>query len=337
MESRGIAPLVAAVVLVAAIGASTAAPVAASVANVDPDHPLYSLKRVGERIRGLSDTEQMKLRWQEYQRMVEKGKGLQYRSVLKEFVDKLNSVAPYDVKTKQEIIAWMQEQMPGVGEIRLRLAEQIAGENAEWRNEVRQIRTSWEGSGDQEDLSAGMLHLRERVRERVREEYLKVENLLETACLRMRVQENLSLAWQEARQRGESTLRTRFEHLREFFENKYPEVEAMLEGAPENVPATVAAKRLMTLASRENALALDAYEEDLLGRAVGIMTSAVMHLRNAERILERAQEWEPQHAEKWQQWRERWEEIRGEFQEVWENVQQNLEEFRRTIREKWGG
>ncbi|MEM2600488.1 MAG: hypothetical protein QXE29_01940, partial [Candidatus Hadarchaeales archaeon] len=75
MESRGIAPLIAVVVIVTALGTSTAIPVAASVADVDPDHPLYSLKRIGERIRGLSDVEQMKLRWQEYQKMVEKGKG----------------------------------------------------------------------------------------------------------------------------------------------------------------------------------------------------------------------------------------------------------------------
>lgn len=337
MENRGIAPLIAAVVLVAALGTSTAVPVAASVANVDPDHPLYSLKRVGERIRGLSDTQQMKLRWQEYQRMVEKGKGLQYQKILKEFVDKLNSVAPYDVKTRQGIISWMQEQMPGIGEIRLKLAEQVAGENEEWENEVQQIRACWEREKNLENLSAGMLHLRERIRERVREQYLKIENLLENACLRMRVQENLAPTWQEARQRGEEILRTRFNHLLEFFENKYPEVEAMLSLAPENLPGRKAAGRLVDLALREKELALHAYDENLLGRAAGILTSAVVHLRNAERILEHAQEWEPQNAPQWEEWRERWGDLKEEFRELWENVQQNLEQFRNRIRERWGG
>ncbi|TDA33410.1 MAG: hypothetical protein DSO03_00300 [Hadesarchaea archaeon] len=337
MESRGIAPLIAVAVIVTALGASTAIPVAASVANVDPDHPLYPVKRMGERIRGLSDVEQMKLRWQEYQKMVEKGKGLQYQSILKEFVDKLNSVAPYDVKTKQEIISWMQKQMPGIGEIRLKLAEQIAEEDKELENEVRQIRACWERERNLEDLSAGMLHLKERIRERVREQYLRIENLLENACLKMRVQENLAPIWQEARQRGEEILRTKFNHLREVFENKYPEVEAMLFLASENLPGRRAAERLVGLALKEKDLALHAYDEDLLGRAVGIMTSAVMHLRNAERILEHAQEWEPQNAPQWEEWRERWEGLKEEVKELWENVQQNLEQFRNRIREEWGG
>jgi hypothetical protein len=306
------------------------------VANVDPDHPLYSLKRVGERIRGLSAAEQMKLRWTEYQKMVEKGKGLQYQSVLKEFVDKLNSLAPYDMKTKHEIITWMQGQMPGIGEIRLKLAEQACQGDEECENELEQIRACWEREKNPEDLSAGMLHLRERIRERVEERYLRVENLLEQACLRMRVQENLALVWQEARQRGENILRTRFEHLREVFENEYLKVEAMLAAAPENLRGRVAAEKLVDLAVRENRLALDAFQENLLGRAVGLLTSAVIHLRNAERILERAEEWEPQNAPQWQQWRERWENLREEYRELWENVQQNLEQFRNTIRERWG-
>ncbi|MEM3170894.1 MAG: hypothetical protein QXL58_00745 [Candidatus Hadarchaeales archaeon] len=340
MESRGIAPLIAVAVIVTALGTSTAIPVAASVADVDPDHPLYSLKRIGERIRGLSDVEQMKLRWQEYQKMVEKGKGLQYQSILKEFVDKLNSVAPYDVKTKQEIIAWMQQQMPGIGEIRLKLAEEIAAENEQWDNEVRQIRACWERERDLGSLNAGMLHLRERIRERERvramERYLKTENLLENLCLRIRVHENLALTWQEAKEKGENILRTKFNQLLGFFENKYPEVEAMLMIAPENSHGKKAAQRLVDLALRENKLALYAYDENLLGRAVGIMTSAVMHLRNAEHILEHAQEWEPQYVQQWYQWRERWMELKEEFKELWENVQQNLEEFRNRIKERWG-
>ncbi|MEM2536411.1 MAG: hypothetical protein QW435_05375, partial [Candidatus Hadarchaeales archaeon] len=121
-----------------------------------------------------------------------------------------------------------------------------------------------------------------------------------------------------------------------FFEIKYPEVEAMLMIAPENSHGKKAAQRLVDLALRENKLALYAYDENLLGRAVGIMTSAVMHLRNAEHILEHAQEWEPQYVQQWYQWRERWMELKEEFKELWENVQQNLEEFRNRIKERWG-
>ena len=326
MGEKGIAPLVAAVVLVAALGTATAVPVAASVANVDPDHPLYSLKRVGERIRGLSTAEQMKLRWEEYQRMVEKGKGLQYQSVLKEFVDKLNSVAPYDVPAKQEIVRWMQEQLPGIGEVQLKLALEVAGDNQQLRAEVQEQLAVWEEKKDPELLRAWMNHFRERVR--MEERYRKVDELFENICIKTCLQENLRLA--------ENRLSQRFTELQETFENLRLEVEAMLEGAPENLPGKVAADRLYQLALKEENLALHAKDLGLLGRAVGLMTSAVMHLRNAERILEHAQEWEPEHAQLWQEWREEWQEIKAQIQSLWENVAQNWEQYRERIRERWG-
>lgn len=334
METRGIAPLIAAVVMVAAMGTATAVPVAASVANVDPDHPLYSLKRVGERIRGLGATEQMKLRWAEYQRMVEKGKELQYREILQEFVDKLNSVAPYDVTTKQEIVRWMQQQMPGIGEVQLKLAELAAGENEELRAQIENLRAYWWEKRDPELLRAGLNHFRERLRWREGlEKYLKVDNLLEQAQNRFCVQENL----EARRELWENRLLDRFEELQGEFEDLRMEVEGMLEVAPENLPGRVAAQRLLELALKEENLAQYFHDQRIYGRGVGLMTSAVMHLRNAERILEHAREWEPEHAQLWQEWRETWEDLRTEIRELWENAELNWEQFRERIRERWGG
>ncbi|TDA31124.1 MAG: hypothetical protein DSO04_04615 [Hadesarchaea archaeon] len=333
MGEKGIAPLVAAVVLLAGIGSATAVPVAASVANVDPDHPLYSLKKVGERIRGLSTAEQMRLRWQEYQRMVEKGKGLQYQGVLKEFVEKLNSVAPYDAPAKQEIVRWMQEQLPGIGEVQLKLALQAAGDNQQLRAEVQEQLAAWRENRDPELLRAWMNHFRERAREKVKEKYEEMDELFENICTKICIQENLEQA------AAENRLSQRFAELQEAFENLRLEVEAMLATAPENLPGRVAADRLYQLALKEENLALHAKELGLLGRAVGLMTSAVMHLRNAECILEHAQEWEPEHAQLWQEWREEWEEeweeIKPQIQSLWENAAQNWQQYRERIRERW--
>jgi len=178
-----VAPLVVVVVAVL-VGSAVAAPVVASAADVDPDHPLYPLKRVGERIRGLDNVEQMKLRWQEYQRMAEKGKGLQYRHILQEFVDKLKALSPSDVKDRWELVRWMQEQMPGIGEVRLKLAEQACQGDAVCENWIEQMRIRWRGE-NLENLNAEMLRLRERMGARAPEQYLRAENLLRQACLKI--------------------------------------------------------------------------------------------------------------------------------------------------------
>jgi len=276
MEEKGIAPLVAAVALVAALGSATAVPVAASVANVDPDHPLYPLKKVGERMRGLSAEEQMKLRWAEYRRMVEKGKGLQYQSVLKEFVDKLNSVAPSDAPAKQEVVRWMQEQLPGIGEAQLKLAEQAA---PQLREEVRRQLACWRENRDLELLRAWLTCLRGRLGEN----YRRADELFENLCTKIRVQREMGLA--------ENRLSQRLAELEGAFAELKSRVEAALAAAPQG-PGRAAAERLYRLALEEASLALQAESRGLLGRAVGLETAAVAHLRDAERILEHGREWE---------------------------------------------
>lgn len=126
MDSRGVAKpaLVIVAVLLALVCGTVVAPVVASVANVDPDSPFYGLKRLGERVRGLSEEEQLKLRWAEFNVMAAKSKGVHFKWLLEEFGQKMRDVienVPNNVEKKQEVIRWMQQQMPGVGEIKLRL------------------------------------------------------------------------------------------------------------------------------------------------------------------------------------------------------------------------
>ncbi|GAI08979.1 unnamed protein product, partial [marine sediment metagenome] len=103
-EQKGIAAITAVIIVAASIGAGVATPVIVDAADVDPDSPFYGLERLGEQIRMVGGEDQMKERWGEYVSLVNRGKGLAYRSILETFVEKMHDVVPGDVETKQEIV-----------------------------------------------------------------------------------------------------------------------------------------------------------------------------------------------------------------------------------------
>jgi hypothetical protein len=291
VETRGIAPLIAVIVVVAALGSATAVPVAVSVANVDPDHPLYPLKRVGETIRAMTPADRMKVRWQEYQKMVTKGKGLQYQGVLKDFASDLNSAAPAGT-VREDVLRWIQEHRCEIGEVQLRLAEQAAASNPQLLAEVREWMARWRENCDLELLRAWLSDLRERL---ALENFRRADGLFDNACVLALVQENLRQA--------ENVLYARYTELQREYDELRAEVEGLLASAP-SLPGKVAAQRLHDLAVQEASLASQAYQQGQLGKAVGMMTAAVVHLRVAKSIMEHAQEWEPEHAFQWQSWRQ---------------------------------
>ena len=292
METKGIAPLVAIAIVVAVLGSATAVPVAASVANVDPDHPLYPLKKVGETIRGMAPADRMKVRWQEYQRMVAKGKGLQYQGVLKDFVSELNSASPVGT-VRENVLRWIQEHGCEIGEVQLRLAEQAAASNPQLLAEVREWMARWRENCDLELLRAWLSDLRERLG---LENFRRADELFDNACVLALVQENLRQA--------ENILYAHYAELQREYDELKAEVEGLLASAP-SLPGKVAAQRLHDLAAQEASLASQAYQQGQLGRAVGMMTAAVVHLRAAKSILENSAEWEPEHASEWSLWRQR--------------------------------
>ncbi|MDI6883845.1 MAG: hypothetical protein QMD00_01710 [Hadesarchaea archaeon] len=110
LDQRGIAVVAVVVIIVASTGVSVATPVVVDAIDVDPDHPLYGLERLGERIRMVGDEDQMKERCVEAYRMYGKGLVEKYKDIFEEFMSK----AEVHVK-KPDIKAWMQEHSTEVG------------------------------------------------------------------------------------------------------------------------------------------------------------------------------------------------------------------------------
>jgi hypothetical protein len=134
-----------------------------------------------------------------------------------------------------------------------------------------------------------------------------------------------------------SNLPVEFENMVKEFNNELAEVQAKLEGAPENAPGRHAAERLVELAIGLKDNAVMANEENKVRMALALIHAAKIHIRNAERILDHASEWEPRFEGEWIQWRHRWENIKQEWMEegIWENILQNREQFIERIRNEW--
>jgi hypothetical protein len=356
LGQSGVAVVAVVVIVAASMGVGVATPVIVSAKGVDPDSSLYGLSRLGESIRRVSDVDQMKLRWGEYQRMVAKGKGLEYKDILEEFVTKMHEVAPGDVAAKQEVVRWMQEQMPGMGMVQLRLCkefcarlkEDLAGlpeVQDEIENEIDNIENymqRWPGASLelQERIMAHLRLISERLenmawryRARIRGPifaYLNIENMLVDVDVTVNVEVKIHGI-------GPPSLPVEFENKVEEFDNQLAEIQTMLEGAPENAPGRHAAERLVDLAIKFRDNAVTAYEENKVRRALALIYAAKIHLGNAERILDHASEWEPLFKEEWIQWRYRWENMKQEWKEegIWENILQNREQFIERIRNEW--
>jgi hypothetical protein len=119
-----------------------------------------------------------------------------------------------------------------------------------------------------------------------------------------------------------------FENELERFNEKLSEVQAMLEGAPENASGRHAAERLVGVAIglKDNAVA--ACGENEARMPLALIHAADVHLSNAERILEHASEWEPKFRENWASWKGIWENMRREWKEAWENMRREWIEER---------
>ncbi len=348
----GVATVAVAAIIIAVAGATVATPVAVDAADVDPDHPLYALERLGERIKRVGAEAQMRERWREYAGLVERGKGMEYKQILEEFVTKMREVAPGDVEAKREVVRWMQEQMPGIGLVQLRLckefAERLREELPDVSDEVEEeiagiencIR-GWQVSPElRENIRARLRLIMERLeriaerhRARIRERvlgYLDVDNLLVDADLRI----NVEVKMNEIRPPNWAA---GFENALDQFELLLTEVQGMLEGAPEDAPGRHAAERLVEVAIELRDKAVAAYEDNNARSALGLIQAARMHLLNAKIILERASEWEPKFRGQWLQWRHEWENMKQELvgEGIWENMLQHREQFLENLRQRW--
>jgi hypothetical protein len=355
LGQRGIAPIIAVAIIAASVGVGVATPVIVDAADVDPDSPLYGLERLGERIRMVSVEDQMKERWNEYSSLVDRAKGLEYKHILEEFVEKMREVVPGDVAAKQDIVRWMQENMPGIGLVQLKLQGELAERLKEDLANLPEIREEIENEIDEienmkellpgatpelrENIRAHLRLIREKLeniarhyRERVRpvNVYFDIDNVLVDVDITVNVEVKINVIRPPNWAAG-------FENALDEFENLLSEVQAMLGGTPENAPGRHAAERLVEVSIKLRDKAVAAYEENRIRNALGLIHAAKMHLLNAKIILEHASEWEPRFRQEWTQWREQWENMKQEWIEegIWENILKNREQFIENIRREW--
>jgi len=357
-DQSGVAVLAVVIIVAASTGVAVATPVVVDAVDVDPDSPFYGLERLGEQIRMVNNEDQMKERWSEYARMADRGKGIEYKNILEEFVGKMHDVAPENVGAKQEMVRWMQEQMPGVGLVKLRLMRELCLElrenlpevSGELENELSDLEnieqvllaenySSLENIGARLELKAE--HLRQiaeryenRLRERVHR-YFDIDNILVDIDVTVNVEVDINIV------RPIPITAAEFENELENFNTSLSEVQAMLEGTPENVPGRNAAERLVELAIKLKDNAVAAHEAGENRKALVLIHAAQVHLRNAETILNHASEWEPEFRENWTNWKELWENMKqrwienGNWQSIIENYGQHIEQVRHQWQEKW--
>ena len=355
LEQRGVAAITAVIIVAASIGAGVATPVVVDAVDVDPDSPFYGLERLGERIRMVGGEDQMKERWGEYVSLVNRGKGLAYRSILETFVEKMRDVVPGNVETRQEIVQWMQEQRPEIGMVQLRLCKELClrlkqdladTPEAEWiENCIRECENceqNWATPELRERIRARLRLIRERTenianRYRVQihrpmdvDMYFDIDNVLFDVDVTANVEIDISVE-------NLPDLSEAFENKLEEFNTLLAEVQIMLEGAPENAHGKHAAERLIEVAIDLKDKAVAAYEEGKTRRALALVHAEKVHLGNAAMILEHADEWEPELRTQWHTWRERWENMKQEWtgEGIWENIVENYNRYAETVRERW--
>ena len=353
-DQRGVAALTVAIIVAASMGVAIAAPVVVDAADVDPDSPLYGLERLGERIRMVGDEDQMKERWGEYVRLANRAKGLEYKHILEEFAEKMHDVAPGDAETKQEIVMWMQEQMPGIGLVKLRLMRELCLElrenlpeaSDELENELSYLENLEQellvaNSGLLENIRARLElrleHLRriaERYENRLRERiygYFDIDNILADIDVTVNVEVNITIV------RPIQITTAEFENELNEFNESLAEVQAMLEGTPENAPGRHAAERLVEVAIEFKDETVDAHEEGKTRKALALIHAAQVHLRNAETILDHASEWEPEFGEEWTDWKDIWENMKENWIEegTWQNIIENYNQHQEQVMHQW--
>lgn len=367
LDKRGIAPAIVIVILLASAGAGVATPVVVDAIDVDPDSPFYGLERLGEKIRMVSDDDQMKERWGEYQRMVNRGKGLIYKEILAEFREKMQSLPPDNVGAKMEVVQWMQKQMPGVGLAKIKLAEDFAQSVMSLvkepetiqalENEIytlKELEENFRNSAPEmrENLLARLQLMVEQLKDIVRQlkiqlpkslsQYFEIDNMLLDVDVDIDVHVNIRKWWPRP-ENAEMVFKEKLGEVEELF----AEIQAKLEGLPENILGRQAAETQHQLGG--SALD-DAYEEADAGnyaRAIFSLHKAWVHLQNAERILEHAEEWEQRFSHQWNEWRKGWENIKQSLIEnrIGSKIPKNLENLKQarelwkeqleTMREQW--
>jgi len=331
LGKAGIAAAVVLVIVAASIGGAMATPMIVDAIGAPPDSPLYGLKRLGERIRMASDEEQMKMRWEEYLQMVNKGKGLEYSVILEEFREKMKSVAPADAEAKKEVVQWMQEQMPGMGLVELKLANEFSIKSRKFMENAPGYMEALENvikilKSLEEQYLNGTPELRENILARLRlimeqlrmmvghfkgqlsrelNRYFDIDNLLIDAG----IDANIHAGGKWGPWGDNGRWRPSFENAAGVFSDRLVEFNARLaetqtklQGTPENTPGRQAVESQIELAVKLRNNAIAENNAGNVEKAVLILKAAFAHLDCAGRLLDQVSEWRPEFPLSWVPW-----------------------------------
>jgi len=313
LDKKGVAAVTLVIIAAASMGAAMATPLIVDAADVDPDSPFYGLERLGERIQRVGDEDQMKERWGEYQRMVAKGKGVGYQAILEEFRDEMGKILesmPENVNAKKDIILWMQRELPGIGEVRLDMLQEVCERVRENVWEHPEIGTSIQGIiGELENLRreiptaapeqmeqvrartqilwGRMGEITERCQYQKRHVYENIDNILVNIGVTINAEVNITIAAPPI------DLSARFDEKLAEFDGKLAEVQTKIGELQENSYLKSVVEALVSRAAtlRDQAVGLKTTNPRL---ALSLLFRANVLLNQAEMIIEHAAEWVPE-------------------------------------------
>lgn len=322
MEARGIAPLVVIVIVAACAGGAVATPVAVDSIDVDPDHPLYALERIGEAIKRVGDEARMEERFNEFSKMCEKGKGSQFTSVFEDYANtrtKLLTKFAENTPQRVRLLERLQAQETKMVQNRIQLALEAA----------TQLKKDLSGTEDAtlcENMEAELTQMRLEVATRLEAVEAKLELIEQKVeqlkeAYRNRVDARVRATVEARKKVKEELTEERVEtgvRPVENIEEKLSEVEAKITkleaelvvisqitvpvAAAKVAPAGCkAVESLVTEAKELRDKAVTAISQGRTGAAFGTLMAVEKLLGNAERILEHAEEWEREHENAWKE------------------------------------
>jgi len=304
MDARGVAPLVVAVIIIA-VGA-TATPVVVDTIDVDPDHPLYPVEKLGERIKGavglVKDVDLMKERYAEFGRMCDKGKGSQFASVARE-ADNLADRCLRGAR-RAEVAEWLKARETEVLRRKLELLQEIL---PKLENQVTLYRAELEALFEfvqqvRAELETGTL-TSEQLEEKIEYLHGELENLATQKgewLEALRATENFRVKTWCAKA---VTEHFNIEELIARYQSLLSAVQAKLSTAPlraGGIAGRVLCERAQKLYTRATA----GIEENYI--VVGELYAAVVLLQRAENILDHATVWQQQIQRRTEELRATW-------------------------------
>ncbi len=111
-------------------------------------------------------------------------------------------------------------------------------------------------------------------------------------------------------------------------------VQTELGQTPENAPGRQAAQQQIGIAIGLGENAMQAQNSGDLQKAVQLFIAASVHLRNAERILDKAAEFRNV-SDKWYSWKEDWQQLQQKYAENLKQTQKDYQQQLSRMREEW--